>query len=838
MRFLSRLCLFFFILNTELFTQVTGLAGWDIFLDPGHSKKENMGIYGYSEAERNLRVGLWLRDILLAQTDIDTVYISRTNDRQNVTLEQRTDYANLLGASWYHSIHSDAGSPQLNSTLLLWGQYYNGREKVPNGGKAMSDIMVNILTRGMRTSTRGSIGDCSFYTWSDFCKNSGGPYLHVNRWTTMPSELSEAGFHTNPRQNQLFMNHEWKKLEAMTFYWSILQFFEIERPFVGTCVGIIKDWETGVPINGATVTVNGQSYTTDTYQSLFYKFSNDPGLLHNGFYYLDNLPDDEVEVIVTADSYYGDTSRVKVVDSFFTFHDIALVSTMPPRVIATTPAAGDTNFPAWDNIVIQFSRPMDVLSVQQGLTITPEVSRQLSWAQNNRQLIIRTDSLAFETNYQLTLAATVKDKYNHFLDGNADGIEGDGFRLFFKTGPADMTPPQLVAIYPPQNGTNIPLHLILNIAYDEPIDSASVDETVFVLERLKDGAAVPGKLEHYVVCERSDFCFFPAQKLFADEVYVTRIAPRLRDLFGNTITKWGAYSFKTAKTDLNVRLIDNFEADLTQNWWAPQQSGSTTGIITEKTGHSPNYERVNHLTQSTAALQLDYGWDLNAASQLIRLYLAGPPRNILFNSTDILQVYLFGDGSGNQFRFCVDDKYPNAAAENHEVSPWYSIDWIGWKLVTWNMSTDSVGSWIGDGQLDGTLRFDSIQMTYQPGCPTTGTFYFDDLSLAKPLPVSLANLNCDLPTQLQLFQNYPNPFNPVTTIRYQLTQNQQPVKLLIVDLLGQTVRTLVNTLQSAGEYSVQWDGRDNSGKPVTSGTYWYQLIIPSGTETRRMVLVR
>ena len=104
---------------------------------------------------------------------------------------------------------------------------YDKREKVPNGGKAMSEIMVDLLTMGMRTDTRGAIGDCSFYTWSDWCERSGGPYLHVNRVSIMPSELSESGFHTNPRQNQLFMNAEWKQLEAMIFYWSILELVQL-----------------------------------------------------------------------------------------------------------------------------------------------------------------------------------------------------------------------------------------------------------------------------------------------------------------------------------------------------------------------------------------------------------------------------------------------------------------------------------------------------------------------------------------------------------------------------------------------------------------------------------
>ena len=173
--------LFFFLIVGASNSQVTGLEGWDLFIDPGHSQDENMGINGYSEAKEVLRVGLHLMDIFENQTDIDTVYISRTNDNQSVSLYQRTNYANTVGASWYHSIHSDASSnSNSNKTLLLWGQLNNGNPDPPVGGEEMSSYMIDILTDGMRISTTGSWGDCSFYTWSDYCANSGMNHCAVD----------------------------------------------------------------------------------------------------------------------------------------------------------------------------------------------------------------------------------------------------------------------------------------------------------------------------------------------------------------------------------------------------------------------------------------------------------------------------------------------------------------------------------------------------------------------------------------------------------------------------------------------------------------------------------
>lgn len=106
--------------------EVTWLSGWSLFLDPGHSRTENQGLYNYSEAEKVLRIGLALREMLLSTTDIDTVYLSRDNDQISVSLSQRTDRANALAVDFFHSIHSDAGPASANSTLLLHGGWRSG----------------------------------------------------------------------------------------------------------------------------------------------------------------------------------------------------------------------------------------------------------------------------------------------------------------------------------------------------------------------------------------------------------------------------------------------------------------------------------------------------------------------------------------------------------------------------------------------------------------------------------------------------------------------------------------------------------------------------------------
>ena len=69
-----------------------------------------------------------------------------------------------------------------------------------------------------------------------------------------------------------------------------------------------------------------------------------------------------------------------------------------------------------------------------------------------------------------------------------------------------------------------------------------------------------------------------------------------------------------------------------------------------------------------------------------------------------------------------------------------------------------------------------------------------------------------------MLPNYPNPFNPRTTIKFELPKSEY-VRLVIMDLLGRNIKTLVEGEISAGYHNVEWDGTMDSGSPVPSGVY-------------------
>jgi flagellar hook assembly protein FlgD len=93
------------------------------------------------------------------------------------------------------------------------------------------------------------------------------------------------------------------------------------------------------------------------------------------------------------------------------------------------------------------------------------------------------------------------------------------------------------------------------------------------------------------------------------------------------------------------------------------------------------------------------------------------------------------------------------------------------------------------------------------------------------------------PSEFDLSQNYPNPFNPSTKIEFTLSKSGF-VTLQIYDILGRKVRTLVSEHLSSGYKSVIWDGKNDDGKDIASGVYFYQLRVGDFSEPKKMVLLK
>ncbi|WP_167608721.1 Ig-like domain-containing protein [Maribellus sediminis] len=824
--------LLFFVNNS--FAQVSGLADYKIFLDPGHAQKENMGLYNYSEAEKVLRVAHELKDLFESQTDIEAVHLSRLTDADQISLSERTDLANSLGVDFYYSIHSDAGGSTANSTLTMYGGWRkNGStvEKSPVGGKAFGDLLNVDLSGAMRIANRGNYADRVYYQGEIYHHDNQWPYLHVNRTTNMASLLSEGGFHTNPTQQQRNMNAKWKKLEAMSAFRSFLKYKGIEPPAIGVVTGIITDEDNGLPVNGVVVTIGEKHDTTDTYQSLFKNYSTKDGQLRNGFYWIDNLtPGAEVEVIFSSEDYLPKTvSLTLATDSAgwtkdnLSFLDVSLTSNKPPLVESVTAENGlGRVIPGMDPISITFNRTMNKESVEQAISVSPEVPISFNW-KDDATIMINTDSLAFNANYTFTIAdSTAKnDVTGQFLDGDNDGVEGGAYQFDITTSTEDITAPQLLTYWPNDTTASAEIRPVIRMVYDEEIADESVASNIVSVQRISDGRYAYGKVGHVVVNGQSVLHFFTTQDLVNRETYRVSIKAGLKDVNGNA-TEAFSFTFTVKEEEITAKtIIDDFNAGVT-GWWQPQASGSTSGIITEVTSSGADTEETVLSVGSTGSMKLNYGWDVEASGQYIREYLpsTADQNNNRFGIDDVLQMFVMGDGSGNQFRFMIKD-----GDSKYEASQWYTLDWKGWKLVSWNLSDDPVYAWVnGDGVLNGdNFLVDGIHLRYADGAVAQGTLWFDDLRFVTRSAYTPPT-DVELVADDEMISMFPNPAR--SKVRIETKENIRSVSFY--NLSGQLTKQL------------QPDSREVEIKlnEIEPGLYLVKIETTKGISTKKLNVVK
>ena len=92
-------------------------------------------------------------------------------------------------------------------------------------------------------------------------------------------------------------------------------------------------------------------------------------------------------------------------------------------------------------------------------------------------------------------------------------------------------------------------------------------------------------------------------------------------------------------------------------------------------------------------------------------------------------------------------------------------------------------------------------------------------------------------TKFKLNQNYPNPFNPVTSLSYVLPKDSF-VSITIYDMLGNDINKLVESKQTSGFKSVQWNATNNFGEPVSAGVYLYSITAGDFRKTKKMILLK
>ncbi|MDR1526322.1 MAG: Ig-like domain-containing protein [Dysgonamonadaceae bacterium] len=732
---------------------VTGMSNIKLFLDPGHSGKENQGLYKYSEAEKTLRVAKAIREYLLTYTDMqaNNIKLCREDDNASVSLTQRTDMANAWGADFFYSIHSDASSnPSTNSTLFMYGGWRVSGivyEKNPSGGKAYGEIIMPNLTSVLRVSTRGNMADRTYYDGAATHTNRY-PYLHVNRESDMASLLSEAGFHTNPTQQSRNLNAEWKRLEGYAAYQSLVKFLSakygttaVNPVQIGIATGFITDKETGVPVNGAKISITDGSvtkeYTTDTYESLFKNYSSNPNELHNGFYFIEGLTlGATVNVKVEAAGFETQQRSLTIpaalgatTQTGLGVLDVQLLK-LVPAVVSSVEPENLTNVSVEEPLIITFSRKMDRASVESAISLSPAASVSYAW-NDDYTLRIDISQLVFETDYTLTIDGSIarNEETGNWLDGDNNGVEGGDYVVAFRTTTQDVTPPVIVS-FDPVDGSDqeIALRPIVRIEFSEPLNESSL-ATHQLTVRDKNGETVGGQQRYTAINGKSVLHYFFASDLNPGETYTVTLASGIEDAYGNALAGGLQYAFTARpRATTVVRVMDSF--DTMGTWWQPGASGSTSGIDAEatKTSIDANEKVVN------ASLHFDYRWLETSTSRLIRLHNTSTS-SPYFSKNNQIQFYLFGDGSHTSFQVALRNRSGSGSFWAHSA---IVMDWVGWKKFTWDIAndpnehvilggTDEIPS--GEVLVLSALVVKGAASPYLSFLP--GTFWVDELQLVQ-----------------------------------------------------------------------------------------------------------
>jgi len=185
----------------------------------------------------------------------------------------------------------------------------------------------------------------------------------------------------------------------------------------------------------------------------------------------------------------------------------------------------------------------------------------------------------------------------------------------------------------------------------------------------------------------------------------------------------------------------------------------------------------------------------------------------------------------------VDTQYSYAAWANPGVMKMSSGDIIGNdgkpELVVCYQADENDSTEIITKTWNGSAWDESSEMVYNDRNIQIRVLQYDPGTGVRDLNMSIVT-----PNDYVLEQNYPNPFNPTTNIRFSLPVNKS-ISLIVYDMLGQEVKTLINKEEFAkGNYEADWNGTNNAGQKVASGNYIYTLKYGNFHKSVKMTLLK
>ena len=167
------------------------------------------------------------------------------------------------------------------------------------------------------------------------------------------------------------------------------------------------------------------------------------------------------------------------------------------------------------------------------------------------------------------------------------------------------------------------------------------------------------------------------------------------------------------------------------------------------------------------------------------------------------------------------------------------LQWNGeWEEIRIPLSSfTEMGSWDENTWFNPQGDFDwkavdVFQIVEESGSMGNAEIWMDAIGIVDSGETTVGNANIEMPMYAKLNQNFPNPFNPTTTISFELSE-ASTTTLTVYDTLGRIVTELVNTTLSEGSYSYNFEAPG-----LSSGIYFYKLNTNTGTQVKKMLLLK
>ncbi|MCU7496522.1 MAG: T9SS type A sorting domain-containing protein [Ignavibacteria bacterium] len=491
----------------------------------------------------------------------------------------------------------------------------------------------------------------------------------------------------------------------------------------------------------------------------------------------------------------GNTGRVQITPAAWGV-SARIDSSAIPSVTST--ATADSLTPN-SSISLDFSQVMDRAATLKAITITPSISGTFTWTNYAQTLTFKPDS-PFPTgvSYAIKIDTSAKSVWNKHLP--------QAYTLNVNINHRSKL--SISKLYPAKDQQNVSTTVQMYILFDGNV--LSYANYVKFTDSLGKSIA-PGKLKLTQLGNKTLFSFEPLRRLNYNSLYRLTLLGGFTDTNGYLLKDTIVVNFRTeAQPPAEGTIVDDFETE--GHWKNPSYSGTSAGIDTVSSKFSIFTEKK---IGGLSCGRICYSFTENEGG-LCRVYNDLTPQ-IPSDDKATFGMWVFGDYSFNTLEYWFYD-----GQNQNQTVVVDTLNWTGWKYK--EIPVSKIGG-------SGIRRFHSLLLRQAPGGNQAGSLYFDNMQVRSVTSVEDGPLS-QRPAKYSLSQNYPNPFNPTTKISYSIPEAGQ-VKLIIRDILGKEVKSLVNEAKPAGTYTVQFDASS-----LPSGVYIYTIQVGQFRESKKLMLLK